>query len=236
MIGGLSVQGLRVGRGDFTLTVADFTLPPGQRLAVLGANGSGKTTLLKTLAGLLPPLAGAVSVAGHDLAKASDRQRAALCAYAPPPGEVSAPFRVIDMALMPVTLHRRATPADHEAALTALRDMDAEALAERRFDRLSTGERQLVVAARALVQDARLCLFDEPTAALDPLNRDRVETAMAALAAPGRMAVFTSHDLKQLRRADAWLAVSNGHAVLTGADMLDDEERLAGLYGGARPR
>lgn len=236
MTPGLETQGLVIGRPGWSLAVVDLSVPAGSRLAVLGPNGGGKTTLLKTLGGLVEPVAGAVAIDGQSIRGLAPAARARLSAYAPPPGEITAPFRSLDMALLPLALRRRLTPADRELGLSALAEMGVESLAARRFERLSSGQRQLVLAARVLVQDTPLCLFDEPTATLDPVNRDRVEAAIDHLASQGRTVVFTSHDRSQLKRADHWLAVAGGQALLLSAGALDDDAALASVYGGAAPR
>jgi iron complex transport system ATP-binding protein len=236
MTPGLETAGLVIGRRGWSLAVVDLSIPRGARLAVLGPNGGGKTTLLKTLGGLVEPVVGAVAIDGQWITGLPPVARARLSAYAPPPGEVAAPFRSLDMVLLPLALRRRLTPADRGIGLSALAEMGVEPLAARPFERLSSGQRQLILAARVLVQDTPLCLFDEPTATLDPVNRDRVEGAIDRLAARGRTVVFTSHDRSQLRRADQWLAVAGGRAWLLSPEAFDDEVALASIYGGAAPR
>ena len=194
---GLRLEGLIAGRGTFRLPPLDLTVAPGEVLALIGPNGVGKTTLLKTLAGLLPPLTGTVA-----------RPAAA---YLPPPGAVSAGFSALHLTALGRAHLRRwspgLTPADLDAARAALDRLDVGDLGERPFDRLSSGQQQLVLIARLFVQDAPLCLLDEPLALLDPAHAQDVEAAIRALAAEGRVVVVSTHHLPFAARADRVLAI-----------------------------
>lgn len=211
---------LQIGRRGFRVRAFDLALEPRQTLVVLGPNGAGKSTLLLTLAGLLPPHAGAVIVDGESLGKVGDRRRASLAAYAPPPGEVTAAFDSLTMVELGRVALGGCAPGE---ALAALERMGARGLARRAFDRLSSGERQLVLLARAFVQGARLCLFDEPTATLDPGRRAAVAHAFSALAEEDRMVIFATHDLDLAATADTILWIDRGGTVetLSAADLSD---------------
>jgi ABC-type cobalamin/Fe3+-siderophores transport system ATPase subunit len=167
---GLMLEGLVAGRGPFRLPPLDLTVAPGEVLALIGPNGAGKTTLLKTLAGLLPPLAGAMVGTGTP-------------AYLPPPGAVSAGFSALHLTALGRAHLRRwspgLTPDDLDAARGALDRLDVGDLADRPFDRLSSGQQQLVLIARLFVQDAPVCLLVEPLALLDPAHARAVDRVMA---------------------------------------------------------
>lgn len=215
----LVARDLTVGRGAFRATVPDLQVGPGERLAVLGPNGSGKSTLLKTLAGLLRPLAGRVEWNATDLTRAPPARRAALAAYTPPPGEVSTPLDVLTVVRLGGAARGLATASE---AWAALERVGAPALVTRAFDRLSTGERQLVILARTLVQGAQACLLDEPTAALDPGRRRAVATVVDLLQAQGRAVVIATHDLDLAARSDAVLWIGgNGRAELSTGQPFD---------------
>lgn len=209
----LATDALVVGRGAFRVTVPDLRVAPGARLAVLGPNGSGKSTLLKTLAGLLPPAAGSVQIDEHDMHRAARPLRASLAAYAPPPGELDAPLDVLAMVRLGGAARGLASA---ETALAALRRLECAELADRPFDRLSTGERQLVALARLLVQDARVCLLDEPTSALDPGRRERFARLLTELRNASRSVVIATHDLPVVETVDfvLWMSPS-GRAELS---------------------
>lgn len=222
---GLRAEGLIVGRGAFRLGPLDLALPAGQRLAVLGPNGAGKSTLLRTLAGLQPAVGGALS---------APRPAALL----PPPGEVEAAFPVRHMVALGRLGHRGAaalfqpglSAADLHAADAALGRLGVADLADRLFDRLSSGQRQLVLIARTVAQGGALVLADEPTATLDPAHAARVAAALDALAAAGAVVVIATHDLALAARQDAVLLLSAPDLTGPPAQVLTPEA-LDALYG-----
>lgn len=224
---GLRLEGLvagrmsRSGRG-FRLPPLDLTVARGEVLALIGPNGAGKTTLLKTLAGLLPPLAGMVATAGAP-------------AYLPPPGAVSAGFSVLHLTALGRARLRRWSPGlapdDLDAAREALDQLGVSDLADRPFDRLSSGQQQLVLIARLFVQDAPVCLLDEPLALLDPAHARAVEAAIRALAAEGRVVIASTHHLPFAARADRVLAVGpEGIGIGAPAQALTPD-RIRALFG-----
>ena len=220
---GLRLEGLVAGRNKgFRLPPLDLTIEAGEVLALIGPNGAGKTTLLKTLAGLLPPLAGAIVDAG-------------VPAYLPPPGAVSAGFSALHLTALGRAHLRRwspgLTPDDLDAAQGALDRLDVGHLAERPFDRLSSGQQQLVLIARLFVQDAPVCLLDEPLALLDPAHAQAVEAAIRALAAEGRVVIASTHHLPFAARADRVLAIgSEGMDIAAPAGALAPD-RIRALFG-----
>ena len=220
---GLRLEGLVAGRGKgFRLPPLDLTVEGGEVLALIGPNGAGKTTLLKTLAGLLPPLSGAMVDTGAP-------------AYLPPPGTVSAGFSALHLTALGRARLRRwspgLTPEDIDAARGALDRLDVGDLADRPFDRLSSGQQQLVLIARLFVQDAPVCLLDEPLALLDPAHAQAVEAAIRALAAEGRVVIASTHHLPFAARADRVLAFGrDGLKVGTPGESLTPD-RIRALFG-----
>ena len=218
---GLKLEGLVAGRGPFRLPPLELTVAPGEVLALIGPNGAGKTTLLKTLAGLLPPLSGAIVDMG-------------VPAYLPPPGAVSAGFSALHLtALGRAHLRRWApglTPEDVDAARSALDRLEVGDLADRPFDRLSSGQQQLVLIARLFMQDAPVCLLDEPLALLDPAHARAVEAAIRALAGEGRVVIASTHHLPFAARADRVLALGpDGMELAAPAEALAPD-RIRALF------
>ncbi len=219
---GLTLHRLVAGRAGFRLPTLDQTFDAGQVIALIGPNGAGKTTLLKTLAGLLPPLEGAVSRNGP-------------AAWLPPPGEVSAGFSALHLVALGRAVKRRwATglgPADLKAAEAALDRLDIAYLASRPFDRLSSGQQQLVLIARLFVQDAAVCLLDEPLAMLDLAHAQAVEAAVRSLAAEGRTVIASTHHLPFAARADLVMALGPDWVETGAPDRMLSPAALTALFG-----
>lgn len=148
-----------------------FTLQRGEMCCLLGANGCGKTTLMRTLLGLLPVLHGEIALAGKPLPQWSAAKLAQKVAYVPQAHNGPFSYSVIDMVTMGRSAHLGlfASPnlRDRQLALDTLETLGIAHLEQRRFTTLSGGERQLVLIARALVQQPELLVMDEPAASLD---------------------------------------------------------------------
>lgn len=209
----IGYPGRRVGEG---LTLG---LAAGRCLALLGPNGGGKTTLLKTLLGLIPPLAGLVLLDGHPLAAMPVRERAQRMAYVPQVHLGTFGFSVAEVVLMGRTARHgpfsRPSRYDEEVAAAMLERLGIAHLAERPYTMISGGERQLALIARALAQEPRLVVLDEPTASLDFGNQGLVLSEIRELTRSGLAVLFTTHDPNQaLRYADDVLTIRDGR--LTG--------------------
>ncbi len=195
----LSAQDLAFGFPSRRVGEAvSFTLGRGEALALLGANGAGKTTLLRTLLGLLAPISGRAEIDGADVMAMAPAERATRIAYVPQQHLPAYAFRVVDAVLMgrAARLPAFARPgrADREIALESLAALRIADLSERPVTELSGGERQLVLIARALAQQAEIVVLDEPTASLDFGNRARVLHEIDRLRAQGFTLVFSTHE------------------------------------------
>ena len=215
----------------------DVGLAEGEVLALLGPNGGGKTTLLKTLLGLLPPRAGEVRFGGRSLASRSIRERARLLAYVPQSHVATFAFPVETVVLMGRTAHgglfSRPSAKDRDVAVWALERFGIAHLAERPYTMISGGERQLVLLARALAQEPRFIVLDEPTASLDFGNQGKVMREIRALATSGHGVLFTTHDPNQaLRLANRAFLLRAGTRVTDGpVSTVLTQQNLEALYG-----
>ncbi|MBW1845102.1 MAG: ABC transporter ATP-binding protein [Deltaproteobacteria bacterium] len=186
-------------------------VPEGAVVALAGRNGAGKTTLLRVASRVLRPSAGRVSIRGTPIDEFSRRDLAKELAVVPQDTPVSFPFRVIEVVLMGRSPHLGVLGFESRADVALARDVMArvgiEEFADRSILDLSGGERQLVLIARALTQEPRVLLLDEPTAHLDLAHRVAVLDLVRDFARDGRSALVISHDLALSARASDRLAL-----------------------------
>ena len=223
--------GRRVGEG------LSLRLAAGEVLALLGPNGSGKTTLFKTLLGLLPKQGGRLLLDGADLETMPRETVAQRISYVPQAHGGFFPYTVREVVLMGRTAHLGlfALPSrrDRELADEAIARMGLTALAGSAYTRISGGERQLVLIARALAQAATLMVMDEPTANLDFGNQLRVLEHIRALAAEGIGVLLSTHDPDQVFLcADRVALLRDGKLLACGTPgTVMSDASLRGLYG-----
>jgi len=195
----LAARELDIGyRGHVVGRNISLALAPGEVLCLLGPNGAGKTTLFRTLLGLLRPLAGHVYVDGLAVDRLKPIEIAKRMAYVPQASVSEFAYRVLDVVLMGRTarLSTFATPgtADERIAHAKLAELGIGDLAEADFTRISGGQRQLSLVARALAQETPILVMDEPTASLDFGNQMLVLSHVRTLAAQGYGVVLSTHD------------------------------------------
>lgn len=203
------------------LREVSFSVEKGTLLSVLGPNGVGKSTLFRCLLGSLP-YEGSITVDGEELCHLSPGKRAKKIAYIPQNHRPTFGYSVLDTALMGTT--RQISPflspgkEQVEQAREALCRVGADHLETRSFERLSGGEQQLVLLARALAQQAEILVMDEPTANLDYGNQLRVLQLAKDLSREGYTILISTHDPQHtLRFADRVLALLDGSVAGEGA-------------------
>lgn len=211
-----------------------LSVAAGELLAVLGPNGVGKSTLLKLVAGLLPCRQGRMAVDGTDLDSLSRRQRARRIAYLPQIAE-TAQVTVFEAVLLGRLPHLGLQPSERDLAMVdaIICDLGLAPLSGRRVGRLSGGELQKVVIARALVQEPRLLLLDEPVNHLDLRNQITVLRSIQALARERALiTLIVLHDLNlALRFADRFLLLGPHAAVSSGPMKALGREAVRSAYG-----
>ena len=191
----------------------NLTLEQGEIGVLLGRNGTGKTTLFQNILGLHKPFGGRITLDGEDLVHMSRRKRAGRIAYVPQSiqfGELT----VFDSILMGRISYfgAVATKEDYRMVEKVMKDMELEDLALRNAEELSGGEKQKVAIARALVQQPKLLILDEPTGNLDLANEQLILKEARALAEEQKISVLCSlHDINQaLAFGDRFFLMKDG--------------------------
>ena len=233
----IEVKNLSFSYGDRpVLHDISFKVNPGEFVSILGPNGVGKSTLFRCMLGLLSGYSGEVLIDGADVKKLSVSECARRVAYIPQNCGSAFNYSVFDIVLMGSTpgLAGFRTPGkkDLERCEWALDKIGISELSDRCFHRLSGGEKQLVMIARAINQNAPMLMLDEPTASLDFGNQLRVLQQLRTLSAEGYTIIQTTHHPEQSYMfSDRILAVQNGRLLVDGtpADVLNNSTMKA-LY------
>lgn len=230
----IEVTDLTVMYGDRpVLWDVDWRVPTGVLMAIAGPNGAGKTTLLRTILGLVRPVSGAIAIFGRPPAEARR-----WIAYVPQRTSVDwdFPATVLDVVLMGRYGHlgwfRRPGARDRERAMEALAQVGMDHLAHRQIGQLSVGQQQRVFVARALAQDARLYLMDEPFAGVDATTERALIDVLQRLKAAGRTVIVVHHDLQTVPLYFDWVTLLNVRCVAWGPVMdVFTEDRIRQTYG-----
>ncbi len=229
------VEDLTVAYGDKpVLWDVDMEVPAGVLMAVVGPNGAGKTTLIKAIMGLVPPVAGYVSIFG----KPYLNQRR-LVGYVPQRNSVDwdFPTSVLDVVMMGrygvLGWLRRPGRGERNLAMESLEKVGMAELAGRQISQLSGGQQQRVFLARALVQDARVYLMDEPFQGVDATTERAIVTLLKEMREEGKTVLVVHHDLQTVPEYFDWVTLLNVRCVASGPveeAFVDRNLRLT--YGG----
>jgi iron complex transport system ATP-binding protein len=226
----LQVHDIHFKYDDFpVLTGVSFSVGEGELCGLFGPNGSGKTTLFKCCLRFLRAEKGTVRICGEDISAHSIEQLARFIAYVPQEHKPPFPYLVREVVLMGRTPHlggffgvkRR----DKEIAMDALAALDITEFADRPYNQLSGGQRQMVLMARAIAQDTPILFLDEPTSALDFQNQMRIWKIMRDVAEDGKTILACSHDPNHVAWfCDRVVVVGSGSVVAEGepADVISE--------------
>jgi len=238
MSASLCVESVALELGDRQV-VRDVSLEvqPGEVVALLGRNGVGKTTLLRIAAGAIAPDSGRVRLGEVPLSRIPRREIARKLAVVPQDIHIPFPFRVAELVVMGRAPHQPLfgfeTAGDLALARASMERLGIADLADRSVFELSGGERQLAMIARALTQEPRFLLLDEPTAFLDLRHRMDVMAVVRGLADQGRGVLVVSHDIALAARAcDRLVLLADGRVEATGtAEQVLTTENLQRAFG-----
>ena len=212
-------------------------IPAGSLTAILGPNGGGKTTLLHLLLGLLKPRAGSIHIAGQTPSQTSRRELSRIIGLVPQNEHIPFDFSLLDYVLLGRAPYLGALDQpgedDLRCAGQALEKTGLNPLRERPVTALSGGERQLAMIARALAQNPRILLLDEPTSHLDPGNRRAVQNVLRTLATDGVTVIFTTHDPNlATMMANHVILLRSGRLLAAGPmDSVLSADLLSATYG-----
>lgn len=210
----------------------------GRLTAILGPNGSGKSTLVKCISGIWMPTKGDIVFDGKSIVYYSYKKRSKIISVVPQEHEPPFPYSVLDAVLMGrishVGIFSSPSKKDYEKAEEAICEVGIEHLKSRSYTKISGGERQLVLIARALVQETPVMLFDEPTSHLDFRNQVLVLSKVKEIVKQRQVAaIMTIHDPNlAMLFSDSVVMVNGGSVVAHGsAEMVIDGENLKRIYG-----
>ncbi len=200
-----------------------FTLKPGRLYSIMGGNGSGKTTILRCLSHVLTPCSGTITIHGNPVESLTRPECARLISTVPQEHTIIFPYRVINMVVMGrapyIDMFSMPGKNDHDLAKAAMEEVGISHLADKLYTKISGGERQLVLIARALAQDTPIMILDEPTNHLDFKNQIRILTILKRLVREkGLLVLVATHDPNHtLHFADEVMILHEGSIMTCGS-------------------
>ncbi|MFI8259534.1 MULTISPECIES: ABC transporter ATP-binding protein [unclassified Streptomyces] len=214
----LSATGLRKTYGSTAaLDGADFSIHPGEVVAVMGPSGSGKSTLLHCLAGIVPPDSGTVTYAGRELSAMNDAERSALrrgeFGFVFQFGQLVPELTCVENVALPLRLTGVKRRQAERTALEWMARLEVAEIGRKRPGEVSGGQGQRVAVARALVTGPRVLFADEPTGALDSLNGELVMQLLTEAARSANAAVvLVTHETRVAAYSDREIVVRDGRS------------------------
>ncbi|GED21492.1 metal ABC transporter ATP-binding protein [Halomonas halmophila] len=212
----------------------DFDVPPGVMAAIVGPNGAGKSTLIKSVLGLVPTVAGHVTLFGRTY-----RRHRRRVGYVPQRSSVDWDFPTTALDVVTMGLYgrlgwiRRPGRGERREALQALEMVGMQAFADRQISQLSGGQQQRVFLARALVQKADVYFLDEPMAGVDATTERAIVDILRRLRDDGKTVIVVHHDLQTVRSYFDWLMILNVRVIAQGrVEDVYTADNLRSAYGG----
>ncbi len=223
--------------GNAVVRNVSISLSPGQLIALIGPNGTGKSTILKTLSGMLPPVRGSVCLNGRDLKTVPENERArtiSLLMTDRIDPELMTCRDVVSHGRYPYTgFTGRLSARDLEVIDSSFRAVGAEDLKDRYFSQISDGQRQRILLARAIAQEPKVLIMDEPTSFLDIRHKIELLRILLKLVKEGGVAaVISLHEIELARKtADSVICVKDGRAeTVEHVQDAFQEEALCSLF------
>ncbi|MFI6930284.1 ABC transporter ATP-binding protein [Streptomyces sp. NPDC050287] len=194
---------------------AEFSIHPGEVVAVMGPSGSGKSTLLHCLAGIVTPDSGSITYNGHEMATMSDSERSALrrteFGFVFQFGQLVPELTCVENVALPLRLNGTPRKEAERTALSWMERLEVDDLRKKRPGEVSGGQGQRVAVARSLVTSPRVLFADEPTGALDSLNGERVmELLTEAARSTNAAVVLVTHEARVAAYSDREIVVRDG--------------------------
>ena len=233
-----NIQNLSFAYGDFpVLKNVAFEVKTNTVNVILGLNGSGKTTLIKLITGVLPAPKGTIFIDGQDATLLSPAELSKKISYVPQNISDDNDFSVRDYLtfgrMNKIKFYAAPKEDDYQKAITVAKELQIEHLLDRKMNELSGGQRQLVVIARAVVQDADVILMDEPTSSIDYQYIDRFVRYLDVLKNRGKTVIFSCHNpsIPLILNATVFV-LAQGELKYTGnARTLLTHKALCEIYG-----
>ena len=233
----LTIDRLSVQYGHVrVISEISFSLARGEVLCIIGPNGSGKSTLIKTIAGILEPISGSLSLDGRNLNDISRNEIAKKIGYVPQDFQYLTSSSVLEAVILGRRPHVQwsLTRHDLDKVHAAMEMLNITPMAEKMLTELSGGERQRVFIARAIAQEPDFFLFDEPTSALDIRHQIDVFSMIKAISGTKEKSVLVAvHDLNfAYHYADRVILLEKGKIVSMGTvDEVMTEDNIISVYG-----